>query len=361
LIGDHTDYNGGYVLPMAIEHRTAVVVGPSSDQQWHLVSEHADAALISVDAKKINDPLRRDWTSYIRGVIAGFVEAGFTVEPLCVAVASDVPVGAGLSSSAALEVAAATTIEAVVGARLEPWSKVLLCQRAEQRFAHVPCGFMDQAISVFAQSGKAMLLRCKDKSTSQVELQPDDAVVLVVNSMVRHNLASSAYADRRSSCERALALMQRTGLEDPACLADVGDPAQLDALCDEPGGQRLRARALHVVQESARAAAVKEMIESGSVDLVGLALNASHDSLRDLFEVSCAELDTLVSITQASRGVFGARMTGGGFGGCMVAFVDPEYADQCCREIADEYASRTGLIPAWFITSGARGAHAEPV
>ncbi len=363
LIGEHTDYNDGFVLPMGIGLRTCVAAGPSGDGRWYFVSEH-EPVPAAFEGPVVGDRSRRDWTAYIRGVIAGFAAAGHEIEPLCVAVASDVPVGSGLSSSAALEVATASALEAMLGVRLEPMDKALLCQKAEREFAGVPCGIMDQAACVFADAGDdwagwkpasqvarlaepggmnhgsasratggggAILLDCRTLAVSRVPI--DRASVLVLDSGVRHAHAGGVYATRRLECQQAVAVLRAAGLTVDA-LRDA-TPAMLEAIRDD---ELLYRRARHVVSENERtleAAALLVSDDPYRLVEVGRLMTASHASLRDDFEVSCPELDRLVEAACAQPGVYGARLTGGGFGGCVVALVEPGKGQAIGRAIVE--------------------------
>jgi galactokinase len=349
LIGEHTDYNDGFVLPMALGLRTAVAVGPSMDDRWHLVSEHEPVPVV-LDGQAVWDKSRRDWTAYIRGVIAGFAAAGHEVEPLCVAVGSDVPVGAGLSSSAALEVATASALETLLGVSLDPMDKALLCQKAEREFAGVPCGLMDQVACVFgdiyssragwkpaplvarrAGSGGAILLDCRTLEVRRVPIDP--AWVLVIDSGIGHAHSGGEYAARRLECERAVESLQADGF--PVKALRDATPVMLEAI---RGDNLLFRRVRHVVTENARtleAAALLESTAPGRLTRLGQLMNESHASLRDDFEVSTPDLDRLVEMACAQPGVHGARMTGGGFGGCVVALVEPGKAQATARAIVE--------------------------
>jgi galactokinase len=355
LIGEHTDYNDGLVLPMALEQRTAVVLGAAEDGLWRFVSEQEPARAESMTASEMMDPARRGWTAYVRGVVAGFAASGHGAAPMRVAVASDVPLGGGLSSSAALEVAAATALEGALGVGLGAWEKVLLCQRAEHAFAGTPCGIMDQASAVLARAGHALLLDCRSRETTAVPLGGGATAVLVMNSMVRHDLAGGEYARRKADCEAAVGALRGAGFGAVRALRDA-TPAMLGRL---PPGSRLFRRARHVVSEIARTRAAAAALAEGDAAALGTLMDASHASLRDDYEVSCPELDVLVEAVRGRPGVHGARMTGGGFGGCVVALVDTRHAGAAGATAARLYAARTGLTPEWFITRGGRGAHAE--
>ncbi len=387
LIGEHTDYNDGFVLPMGLGLRTSVAAGPSGDGRWHFVSEHELVPAV-FEGTAVGDRARRDWTGYIRGVIAGFVAAGHEVGPMCVVVASDVPIGAGLSSSAALEVATASALEALLGVALEPMDKALLCQKAEREFAGVPCGLMDQAACVFADTpvvrlgepgvghdlssdagpktpsdledsatspigngggegiilphtcepDGAILLDCRMLEVRRVAL--DAASVLVIDSGVRHAHSGGAYAARRYECQQAVAALRAAGFAVDA-LRDA-TPVMLEALRAD---DLLYLRARHVVAENERTLEAAALLASDEPDRlvkVGRLMIASHESLRDDFQVSGPELDRLVGLACRQPGVFGARMTGGGFGGCVVALVEPGQAQSIGQAIIEAAARECG-------------------
>ncbi len=355
LIGEHTDYNDGFVLPMALERRTGVAVCASRDARWRLVSEH-DGVVVEWPDEQAMEPERRDWTSYCRGVAAGFRRLGHDVPPLCVAVASDVPLGGGLSSSAALEVSTASAIEGLVGVRLAPVGKALLCQKAEHEFAGVPCGYMDQAISVMARADHALLIDCRSLEATPVPVSDGSVSVLIVNSMVRHELSGGEYARRRAQCASAMRAIGRAG-GPPLSLRDVSLESLTAARPHlDPTVWR---RARHVVSEIARTLDAATVLRAGDYAGFGRLMYDSHDSLRDDYEVSCDELDLLVETARRQRGVFGARMTGGGFGGCIVALVEADQASSAGHGIATGYLARTGVHPDWFVTRAGDGARTE--
>jgi galactokinase len=355
LIGEHTDYNDGFVLPMGIGLRTCVAIGPSAGGRWHFTSEHQPETIV-FERTAVGDTARRDWTSYIRGVIAGFTAVGHEVGPLCVAVASDVPVGSGLSSSAALEVATATALETLLGVSLDPMDKALLCQKAEHEFAGVPCGLMDQVACVFgdidssragwkpaplvarlAGSGGAILLDCRTLEVRRVPIDP--AWVLVIDSGIGHAHSGGEYAARRLECERAVESLQADGF--PVKALRDATPVMLEAI---RGDNLLFRRVRHVVNENARTLEAAALLESTAPDRLtrlGQLMNESHASLRDDFEVSTPELDRLVEMACAQPGVHGARMTGGGFGGCVVAIVEPGRAPAIGRVLVETLPGAT--------------------
>ncbi|KAL1129178.1 hypothetical protein AAG570_013708 [Ranatra chinensis] len=317
LIGEHTDYNDGFVLPMALPLVTVIVGGYNLTDTCSVHSTSPNIGEVrevlftapSVQPLEINENIC--WINYVMGVVAGFhVE----VEGFNCVIVSTVPVGAGLSSSAALEVATYSFLEALTGytpAKLK--EKVLTCQKAEHEFAKVPCGIMDQYIAVYAQEHEVCLLDCRDRTHTSVTWNDPDVVVLITNSQVKHNLGSSEYPERRASCQHACQLLGVESLRDVTL-----DQLNKDEL-DMP--QVVFKRARHVVTEIKRTYLAASALKMGDYSAFGLLMCQSHNSLRDDYEVSCPELDQLVDIAVNSEGVYGSRMTGAGFGGCTVTLV----------------------------------------
>jgi galactokinase len=361
LIGEHTDYNDGFVLPMAIDRYTVIAAAPAAGAangaprrlRVHSLSVNATAE-IPLDA-----PVRRDepaWANYVRGVVAGAGEHGLGPLPsLDAVIASDVPLGGGLSSSASLEVAAATLLEAAAGRTLDPLEKARLCRKAEHEFAGVPCGLMDQLTATLGEAAGALLIDCRAETTRLVPLGDPEVCVLVCNTNVRHALGDSAYARRRAECEEAARLLGVASLRD-ATLEGV------EAARSRLGDVRYR-RARHVVSENDRTLAAAAALQAGDFAATGALMYASHQSLRDDFEVSCAELDTLVALAQQigpAGGVLGARMTGGGFGGSTVTLVRRDRASAVAESLAVDYRRLSGRTLTHFVPRPARGAHLVP-
>ena len=350
LIGEHTDYNGGFVLPMATEAGLVLAARPRSDRRVRVASRTMGESFeLSLDEPIAKDPPR--WSLYVRGVLAGLLARGLALPGFDAVITGNLPPGSGLSSSAALEVGTATLVEALAQATLEPLEKALLCQQAEHEFAGVPCGIMDQFAVVFARPGHLLLLDCRSLHKEPVALAGDDVAVLVINSMVRHQLAGGEYAVRRRQCQEAAALLGAGSLRDVTI--DQVRSAR-DRLPDV-----LFRRALHVTTENDRTLAAAAAIRRGDWPALGQLLYASHQSLRDDYEVSCAELDLIVSLAQAigePGGVFGCRMTGGGFGGCAVALVRTAELDPIAALIAERYQQQTGTLPETLATRPAGGA-----
>jgi galactokinase len=354
LIGEHTDYNAGFVFPLAIERYVVIAGGrpktPATENQVQvhssLLGEMADFSLTRLESQ------RRDWTSYLRGTIAGCLERGMTPGPLNLLVDSKVPLGGGLSSSAALEVATATLIEAVTGRTLDPVDKARLCQKAEHEYAGMPCGIMDQFSSALGAEGKLLLIDCRSETAELIPLDDPNVAVLVINSNVKHELTGSEYPERRSQCERAVQLLGVAALRDVRSSQLEAAQGKLEPL--------LYRRARHVVGEIERTLQAARALQAGEWPVVGELMYASHASLRDDYEVSCPELDVLVDLAQSigvDGGVIGARMTGGGFGGCIVALVRSGREREIAERIGAGYRARTGIEATAFVTKPARGAH----
>lgn len=354
LIGEHIDYNDGFVLPLALERYVVIAASKNNIPSPSSIRLHslslAETETISLEP---SIQLRRQgWVSYVEGVLAGFVQLGETVPAFDAVVGSTVPLGGGLSSSAALEVATATLLEQITGRKLDLREKALLCQKAEHQFAGVPCGIMDQFSSVFGRADELMLIDCRSQEIETVPFDTSDISVLITNSNVKHELSGGEYAERRSQCESALKKLDQTTWRD-VTLNDVGH--RRDALND---AEFRRAR--HVVSEIRRTVEAAKALRNSDWETVGRLMYASHDSLRDDYEVSCHELDVLVESASAigkQGGVIGSRMTGGGFGGCTVSLVYNEKLDSVIDALTSQYESTTGIRPSCFSSRPARGAH----
>jgi galactokinase len=353
LIGEHTDYNDGYVLPMAIERYTTIMAAPNeSNTMTFRTCEFDDVAHFESQSIPARGA-RGHWSNYPRGVAAGFMRAGYLLPGLDALVSTNVPIGGGLSSSAALEVATATLLEEVSGRALEPMAKAELCQTAEHEYAGMPCGIMDQFISTLGQKDHLMLLDCRSREVTQIEFRDPDVMVLIMNSGVKHELVAGEYATRRQQCERACAALGHRSLRDVSLEHLERASAKLDPIVFR--------RARHVVTEIERTASFARYAASRDWCGAGALMYASHESLKNDFAVSCAELDALVEISAGiglDGGVYGCRMTGGGFGGCAVALVKATAEHEVSRTVQREYARRTGITAAIFGSRPAAGASA---
>ncbi len=355
LIGEHTDYNDGFVFPMAIERYTVIAADrpgdPGIDSRKARVFSTGMGQWASLDVHGQIVPGEVTWSSYVQGAVAGCLAKGLAPGSFEAIIHSDVPLGGGLSSSAALEVATATLVEAITGTRLDPVEKALLCQKAEHDFARMPCGIMDQFISVMARGDCLMLLDCRSQEPRFVRLADPALAVLIVNSNVKHELTGGEYAERRSQCEQAARVLGVPALRD-------ADDEMLEGARDRLSEVEFR-RARHVIGEDERTLAAAEAIERSDWDELGRLMYASHASLRDDYEVSCDELDLLVQIARSigpDGGVIGSRMTGGGFGGCTVSLVRSQAVESVTRTIHDEYSCQTSITPTIFASRPAAGA-----
>jgi len=325
LIGDHTDYTGGLVLPMAIDMSTLVAGARRSDGDVHVYSDElSERVVIAVDVIAGTAVGSSDvsglapWSRYVAGVAALLRNAGVEIPGVDVWIGSNLPLGGGLSSSAALEVGVGLAMLAITGAEMSPVELAELCRRAENDYAGSPCGIMDQLCCTSAQAGHALLIDCTTLQTRHIPLELADACIVVLDTGVRHSIAGREYANRRTECAEGLARLRRT---DPSIqsLRDV-DRQRFDRYAEELG-EFLTPRIRHVVSENDRVRRASVSLESGDVATFGKLMLESHASLRDDFNVSCEELDAVVEIARSVDGVYGARMTGGGFGGCAVALV----------------------------------------
>jgi galactokinase len=346
LIGEHTDYNDGFVLPMAIDRGLRIAVRRRPGR-IAMVSSDRGGATSEIDLAGPLAAGRTDWGRYVEGVVAGYRRQGWEIPGFEAAITADLPAGGGLSSSAALEVGMATAIEALCGRELPTADKAHLCQRAEHEFAGVPCGIMDQFAVAFGRAGHALLLDCRSRDIRPVRLA-DEVAILVIDSGVKHALADGGYAARRRDCEAAARRLGKVALRD---VSPSEWPAAEPLL---PAPERQRAR--HVVAENARVLGFAAAVEAGDWPLAGTLMNDSHASLRDDFEVSCRELDLISEAAADVAGVFGCRMTGGGFGGCAVALVDAARAEAIAADVRARCDAALGAEPAVFATGAAAGA-----
>jgi galactokinase len=358
LIGDHTDYNDGFVLPMAIDRAVWIALRPRTDGRVELHSlDFGETAGFTLDDPSLRSGQARahgeGWLEYVRGVAWALGDAGLeTGRGWEGVVAGDVPLGAGLSSSAALELASARAFAGLAQLPWEPARMAKLAQRAENAWVGVNCGIMDQLISAAGREGHALLIDCRSLGTRSVPI-PANAAVVVLDTATRRGLVDSAYNERRAQCEAAARFFGVPALRDVTVEAFERRAPELDELT--------RRRARHVVTEDARVLAAADALAAGDVAAVGRLMDASHASLRDDFEVSSKELDAMVEIARAGRGCHGARMTGAGFGGCAVALVAASAADDFATDTARRYEAATGKRPAVYVCSASGGASLEPV
>jgi galactokinase len=335
LIGEHTDYNLGFVLPMALDMACFIATAPNQDGKLRVHSEDLDQSREWAGADLPALQPAHDWGDYVAGVAQQLVRLGFDVAPANLLIRSTVPVGSGLSSSAALETS--TALALLAGRPLDQIELVKLCRRAENEFVGMPCGIMDQYISVFGREHAAVKIDCRSLGHEIVHL-PEGVEILAVNTMVKHELGQSAYRNRVRECAEAV-----------AAIGSVASLRDVDVPMFEAAAERIepvaRKRARHVVTEDARVEAFMAASNRGDLKAMGELFVASHRSLQHDYEVSCEELDFLVDTALSAPGVFGARMTGGGFGGCTVNLVAPEAVAAFEDAIRNSYQARFGITP----------------
>lgn len=350
LIGEHTDYNDGFVMPCAIACDTRVRAEARNDRT--VTARSFDSQKVAFDLERLPDKQQGNWTDYLRGILAELRIAGVDLSGADLQISGNVPIGAGVSSSASFEIAVALAMLSISRSSLPPRDLALLAQRAETNFVGTRCGIMDQFTVLFAQAGDALFLDTRSLEFQLIEM-PSDAAIVICNTMVKHSLASSAYNERRAQCEEGVRILQQ---RDPSirALRDVS----LDALeaAKEMLPPLVFARCRHVITENARVEAAAEALRERDLERLGVLMYASHQSLRDDYDVSCAELDLMVHLARQFDGTIGARMTGGGFGGCTVNVVRAPRAQEFRVYMRDAYRQSTGVMPEIYDGTPSAGA-----
>ncbi len=344
LIGEHTDYNAGFVLPLAIERATWIALRPREDGRVRLYSgDFRESEEFSLDDLSRGGPA---WSEYAKGVAEQLQRENIPLRGFDACIATDVPVGAGLSSSASFSLGIARAFHAAGGFAWDPVAMAKLCQRVEHQRIGVNCGIMDQLVIAAAQDGQALLIDCRSDATQPVPLPPDH-LVIILDTKKSRTLAGSAYNQRRAQCEAAARFLGVSTLREVSLerLLTVGD--QPDPL--------VWRRARHVVSENERVTQAVRALQTGDAPQLGRLMNASHESLRADYEVSCAELDEICALARAQPGCRGARMTGAGFGGCAVALVATGSEEVFIAKVASGYQERFGVAPALYPTRATVG------
>ena len=351
LIGEHTDYNDGFVMPVALDISTWARVSSRDDRRVQIYSENFDEQ-VEVDLDDAQLTAHKHWSDYPIGVVVMLERAGHRLHGARLEIRGEVPIGSGLSSSAAIEVATACALVANSGLEIDKRELARLCRQAENEFVGARVGIMDQFVSLFGQAQHALLLDCRSLEFKLLPL-PDNVRLIICNTMVKHELASSAYNERREQCEAGVKHLAQF-LPEVKALRDVSieQLEQYRAGLSEVVYRRCR----HVITENARVLAAGDALERGDLREFGKLMAASHESLRDDYEVSCDELDLMVELAEKIEGVYGARMTGGGFGGCTVNLVAEDHAEEFQEIIAREYERITKLKPEIYVCTAANGA-----
>ena len=348
IIGEHTDYNGGLVLPTTTAIYTWLAISERSDRKVEVRSENLDDVRV-FDLDEVEPATKVDWIEYVKGVAAVLEADGIRLRGANILIDSDIPFGAGLSSSASLELGVAAALLAVANQELTAPRIAELCQQAEHRYAHVLCGIMDQYTIACAEKGNAILLDCGSHEATQVGI-PDDFGFVITDSGVRHHLPDGDYNNRREECASAVSLLakQEDGL---TSLRDV-DAEMLERNRDGLGDVLYR-RCRHVITENGRVRQAVAALESGDLETLGVLIDASHASLRDDFEISCAEIEALVDAANRCDGILGSRLIGGGFGGCVLSLTHADNLPGVANEIAAAYAAVAGEKPWTHIVESA--------
>jgi galactokinase len=353
LIGEHTDYNDGFVMPAALDLYTYVAVSPRSDRKLRVYSENL-GEMCDLDLDMIQLGRSGHWSDYVRGIAGVLESAGYRLRGAELAIISEVPLGAGLSSSAALEVSTALALVNSSGISVDLTTVAKMCQKAEHLYAETRCGIMDQFISCHGRAGHALMLDCRSLDFQLLPIPPQ-VRMMVCNTMVRHEHASSGYNTRRNECEVGFRALSEA-LPGICALRDVTvDDLEnhFDRLSDV-----IYKRVRHVVTENYRVKRAAIALETGDIAEFGRLMADSHRSLRDDYEVSTLELDLMVELSNGQDGVYGARMTGGGFGGCTINLVEAAHAQDVQQRLEQGYEARTGLRPTISICETSDGAGA---
>jgi galactokinase len=350
LIGEHTDYNDGFVLPAAIGFSCWVASAPRNDRKLAIYSENFDE-LIEANIEDLQPKATGKWADYPLGVAWSLHQAGYQINGANLAILGEVPLGAGLSSSAAIEVSSGYALLDSAGISVDLTKLALLCQRAENEFVGARCGIMDQFVSCHGRAGSALLLDCRSLDFQLLQI-PSKLQLVICNTMVQHKLGTGEYNVRRSQCEEGVRELSKN-LPGIHALRDVSlqDLEDNRTLLSETVYKRCR----HVITENARTNALAQAMQTGKTELLSQLMADSHRSLRDDFEVSCHELDVIVDLATQQKGVYGARMTGGGFGGCTINLVNSADTNEFRSRVSAGYEAATGYHPNIYICEPSQG------
>lgn len=347
VLGGHTDYNEGFVAAIAIEQATIVAAARRDDSLVRAWTDF-DGSQAELDLERLDEGPWGRWWDYVAGVCAELAREGCALPGADMAIVSDVPVGGGVSSSAAIEVACAVALSSMAGCEIEPERLALLCQRAENEYVGMRCGILDQFTSVFARPDSVLWLDCRSHERRLVLMGEESVRFVVCDTRKPRELVDSAYNERRRQCERAADIL---GVR---ALRDVDE--EMLAFRAQRLDETLLKRARHVVSENARVQAGARALQAGDLEALGQLMNASHVSVRDDYEVSCPELEVMREAALAAPGCYGARLVGAGFGGCVMALVEAVAVEQFAAQLGQQYEAETGLTPEIFATRAADGA-----
>ena len=351
LIGEHTDYNDGFVMPAAIDFYSYAAIGERTDRTLSVYSEQFHRSMeFSID--QLAGPPRKHWSDYVRGVAAVLRDEGYPLKGANLVIDGQVPIGSGLSSSAAIEVTTALALTSLGGMTIPLLDVARLCQRAENTYTGARCGIMDQFVSCFGKQEHALMLDCRSLEATYLQLPPNVRLV-ICNTTVRHELATGEYNERRASCERVVETIRRF-IPSVRALRDLA-LEELERYSGKISDVDFR-RCRHVITENARVIDAQSALQGADLVRLGELMYRSHESLDRDYEVTCGELNIMVDLARSLEGVYGARMTGGGFGGCTINLVESKMTLQFQTTIGREYEKLTGLSPQIFVCAAAAGA-----
>ena len=358
LIGEHTDYSGGYVFPAALKMKTTIIARRRKDNLIRLKATDLDG-IVEADINKLDSYKGIPWGDYQIGVACVLKEAGYDIDGMDMLYDDTVPHGGGLSSSAAIEISTAICFATFSNEKkgitkpIDMIEMALLGQKAEHEYAGVKCGIMDQFASAMGKENHAIFLNCRDLSYELVPCDLRGMKIVISNTKKKHALGASKYNERRAECERGLEIL-KSCMPEKTCLGEItaGEFAKYKHLIID---EVVLKRVCHVISENDRVLKAVEALKAGNVELFGELMNKSHNSLRDDYEVSCFELDTMVEEARKTPGVVGSRMTGAGFGGCTVSIVKEEAVDEFIAVVGKNYEEKTGIKPEFYVTEPGNG------
>jgi galactokinase len=355
LIGEHTDYNEGLVCPMAIEPQVLLACRAREDGIVRLASTAFEGEVVEFSIEKKIERGQPTWANYFRGVAAELEGAGIPLTGMDVVIDNTLPVGGGLSSSAAIEVGTGLAFLTLAGLEMDRDRLALICQKAEHEYANVPVGIMDMMIVATAKAGHATQYDCRSAARQFVKIDPNDLRVVIANTMVKHELAGGEYAKRRRECEEGTAYFAK---QHPGASIKALRDVTMKMISEATGklDDVILRRCRHVVSENLRTTEAVTALSRSKYERAGELMVQSHKSLRDDYEVSCAELDFLSEEAMKVKGVYGARMTGGGFGGCIVALLQPRAVEGLTGHLEQVYRAKFGIKPVVFATTAMAGA-----
>jgi galactokinase len=352
LIGEHTDYNGGYVLPCALTFGTYLAIRRTNDSLVKFSTTNFDFS-VSIPLHALSTKIDGQWVNYPLGVINQFIKRGLEIGGMELLFSGNIPNGAGLSSSASIELVTAVALNDLFQFNLDKWELVKLSQKAENEFVGMNCGIMDQFASAMGKKDNALFLDCNSLTYEYAPFVLTDYELIITNSNKKRGLVDSKYNERRQQCEKAVEDINKVQpLTNLGSITLTGFQKVQDIIVDET----VRKRALHVVSEDQRVVEAVESLKNNDLLVFGQLMNQSHVSMRENFEITCFEIDTLVKEAQKLKGVIGSRMTGGGFGGCIISLVETDETGAFCERLSETYLRKTGLTADHYIAQIGDGA-----